>query len=231
MANGESERLFNQGLNASDWRTKEQYYQQAVNIDRNYVDAWINLGIARHQLRNNSAAIDALEMANSKNPDNRQKILLLYHLALIHEKDHKLSDAIKFYEQLVDGYQRRYNVSKLWEIKPNLHMNPGHMTEIENLVAKAMCNCGSCYNKMRQAENAKRWFERAIEYFPFDNLSWFNYGLVNIKSNGQVALYSFLLAANNGLEMQAGPYIRGLQHEGFQPRVPNLDIPQMLKNL
>lgn len=75
-----------------------QFYQQAIALDRNHIEAWAQLGITRFLRNDLGSAREALEIAFALNPNDTNA---LRHLALVYLSLGRHQDAIKYFKQLL----------------------------------------------------------------------------------------------------------------------------------
>lgn len=222
-----AEEYFRKGLNSSNYKEKEKHYQAAVKENPLHANALINLAIAQHKNQKDGDATETfqklvkLDQSDKLKLDNLQKLLVLYHLGLIFEKEGRYDDAISYYRKATAKYEDSHSTKSIWRVTSSIAQGGE-----EDLYSKALTNCGSCYKRKNDLAAAAGCFEKSITFWPFDPLVWFNYGVVNFdRQKYDIAFYCFLLAAQNGFMQQASGHLSNLEQRGIRPKRPNLDLP------
>lgn len=76
------------------------YYNQAINNNKNFFEAYIGLSIAYREMGSYDKALDSINYAIKLKPDYYQAY---YNLGLILEKQNKCDEAIVAYEKFLKG--------------------------------------------------------------------------------------------------------------------------------
>ncbi len=139
--NEEAIKYYNLGMKASseeDLKTAIKHYKKAVSIDKNFVFAWDNLGVAYRRLNKFDKAIEAYESSLKVDAYNRTALMNIA-VAYSHKKD--FTNAIKYYEILKAYYpedpESPYGLSLIYAQKGELEKSLLNAIQAHNLYGEA----------------------------------------------------------------------------------------------
>jgi tetratricopeptide (TPR) repeat protein len=128
-------------------------FQTAVEVNPEFFDGYITLGIA-HASQNNPLAVDYYNSAIRIRP---RSVEARYNLAIYHQENGNLEDALALYGDILD---------------------------IDTLNASAAFNSGYIHLEYQQDYvNAELWFTEAITRLPYYHQAFFNRGLARESQN------------------------------------------------
>ena len=121
----------------NQYEEAEKKFKEAISIDKENLEAHINLGNTYGKLKKFEKAIEFFNRSTKINPDNHQ---IYYNLAVVLQKTDNLKEAVKAYKKAI---------------------------AINNKYSIAYNNLGNILQTQGKIKEAKKNFENAILYNPF----------------------------------------------------------------
>lgn len=84
------------------WVECVEHFTEVVEIDSEYLEAYLNLGLCQSELRQWAEAVKTYQKAITLNPPDSVKADVLNRLAFAQASAEQLDDALKTYEQLIE---------------------------------------------------------------------------------------------------------------------------------
>ena len=177
---------FDKGYNTKDNNLKLEYYTKAISLDPNYSYAYINRGVAYHELGQYNRALGEYHKAIEIDPNDA---ISYYNRGVAY---HALS---QYYEAV-----REYNLAV--SIDPNY--------------VNAYNNRGLSYEKLGQYDAAIRDHTKALELDPQDEDAYYNRGFVyNELGDTEMAIRDYTQAIYWDPDYSSAYYNRGLAYYGL----------------
>lgn len=145
-------------------------FQQAINVDQDYFDAHLQLGLL-YADKNNKLAIDYFNNALNIDPKSKE---VSYYLALFYQETGKYDMAIQVYNSILDidpdFYFALYNIGymNLVYLK-EFEMAIDYFTQtiaIEPEYVEAYYNRGFAYELLKDVDNSKKDYYKTLELSP-----------------------------------------------------------------
>jgi len=157
-------------LENSDTLKGIRNFQKAIDVDNDFFDAHLQLGML-YAGRKNKLAVDYLNNALNIDPGNKE---VTYYLALFYQETNNYDKAIQFYNAILDDdpdfYFALYNIGfiNLVYLK-DFETAIDYFTQtvdINSEYADAYYNRGFAYELLKDVDNSRSDYNKALEFNP-----------------------------------------------------------------
>ena len=183
---------YEQGITLAELNRYEDaldYYNKAIRIEENYIQAWNQKGNALYELEKYEEALHAYDRAIRINPENSQTILnnwigrglVLQQLKRFNEALSSFAKAVQIepksqiawqgqgdilfrlqrYQEAIEAYKKTVNLNK--ESYDNWY------------------KLGQCYHKIEEYKEARKAYEKAVEIKPYSAIAWYHLGNILLQ--------------------------------------------------
>ncbi|MCD4683627.1 MAG: tetratricopeptide repeat protein [Bacteroidales bacterium] len=145
-------------------------FQKAIDVDNDYFDAHLQLGML-YAGKKNKLAVDYLNNALNIDPGNKE---VTYYIALYYQETNEYDKAIQFYNSILDDdpnfYFALYNIGYINMVfQKDFNTAVDYFTqtiEINPEYIDAFYNRGFAYELLKDIENSRKDYKRALELSP-----------------------------------------------------------------
>ena len=172
-------------LNEKRYEEAIDCYNQSIKINPNYIESWVNKGVALRKLLKYNDAIECLEKALEINPNIATMWCNKGH---IYMKLLQFEDALQCIEKALEINP---NLAIAWNNKSIIFMKLNRFEDALQCIEKSLeinpnlemawSNKGLIFMKLHQLEEALLYFEKAIGINPNLTTGYLNRGLIFMK--------------------------------------------------
>ena len=160
------------------------YYNKAIRIQENYIQAWNQKGNALYELKKYEKALQAYDKAIQINPENSQtslnnwigRGLVLQQLKRFNEALSSFAKAVQIEPKSHIAWQGQGDI--LFKLKRYKEAIEAYKKTVD--LNKSSYNnwykLGQCYHKMEEYKEARKAYEKAVEVQPDSAVAWYHLG-------------------------------------------------------